>query len=140
MTTGENAQVEPREPHARQVEPDLEESFKTCPFCSHDWPTREDFLADPETAPVGYQIDPQDLVLGIFLFNHLECKTTMAIEARAFADLHTGPVYQERMSGSDECLGRCHDESDMDPCDNECECAWVRDVLQAIRSWPKKER
>jgi hypothetical protein len=64
--------------------------FKTCPFCSKPWTSRETFLEDADIEPVGYQVDFEDLSLGLFLFNHNTCKTTLAVHARLFKDLHTG--------------------------------------------------
>ena len=94
-------------------------------------------MADPATVPIGYQAFLPDLELGLFLFNHEPCGTTMALQAGAFSDLHAGPVFAQRLTGSAICVGYCLQRSEVRPCPNECECAWVRDVLQVVRGWPK---
>jgi len=114
--------------------------FKTCPFCSKPWASREMFLEDADIDLVGYQVDFEDLSLGLFLFNHLTCKTTLAVHASLFKDLHTGPVYLERKTGQTECPGYCLRTPELAPCPAECECAWVRSLLQIIREWPKSIR
>jgi hypothetical protein len=111
--------------------------FKTCTFCGHVWDRRDDFLADPQVSLVGYQAFFPDLELGLFLFNHLECTTTLAIHAREFVDLYHGPIYGERMTDHEDCLSRCKDSWDLETCPNECECAYVREVVQVVGQWPK---
>jgi hypothetical protein len=70
--------------------------FKKCTFCGHRWQSRKDFLEDASTELIGYQVNFDNLRLGFFLFNHLNCRTTFAIPAGAFKDLYNGPVYSER--------------------------------------------
>jgi hypothetical protein len=135
MSTGENQQVEPQ--GAAKTRPEAE-PFKTCPFCSHVWSQRDAFLSDPKVVAVGYQAYTPDLVLGLFLFNHLECETTLAIPAKDFAELYSGPIYRTRMKGTAGCLGHCDDPENLEPCFNECECAWVREVLQVVKGWEKQ--
>ena len=118
----------------------MKDHFKTCPFCSKPWASRELFLEDADIDLVGYQVDFEDLSLGLFLFNHLTCKTTLAVHASLFKDLHTGPVYLERKTGQTECPGYCLRTPELVPCPTECECAWVRSLLQIIREWPKSIR
>ncbi len=107
--------------------------FKRCPCCGELWPSRADFLADPALEVVGYQADFRDLRLGLFLFNHDRCGTTLSAAAGEFADLYRGPVFAERKTGSDECPGYCLDRSILGGCSTECECAFVREVLQEVR-------
>jgi hypothetical protein len=111
--------------------------FKTCSCCGRVWATRAAFMADPATVPIGYQAFFEELELGLFLFNHAACGTTMALQAGVFADLREGPVFVERLTGSGPCEGYCLQRNELRPCPNHCECAWVRDVLQTVRRWPK---
>lgn len=111
--------------------------FKSCTSCRKDWPTRRDFLADPELTLIGYQADFEDLVEGLFLFNH-SCRTTIAIRAGEFTDLYDGPVFAKRARGTEKCPGHCLRKSDLNPCPVKCDCAYVRDVIQTVRAWPKK--
>jgi hypothetical protein len=111
--------------------------FKTCPSCSQVWALREMFLEDADIEIIGYQVNFEQLMLGLFLFNHHTCKTTMAVQARQFRDLDAGPVYSQRKTGRTECPGYCLNTPELAPCPAECECAWVRRLLQVIREWPK---
>ena len=85
---------------------------------------------------IGYQVNFKSLDAGIFLFNH-RCKGTLAIPAEQFRDLYKGPIFKERATGSDDCPGHCLHEDQLDPCPVRCECAYVREILQIIRRWPK---
>jgi hypothetical protein len=89
---------------------------------------------------VGYQSWLDDLELGLFLFNHDTCGTTLALQAGAFTDLYDGPVFagSGKLMGTDACSTYCLNSSDLRPCPKECECAYVRQVLQIVRSWPKQ--
>jgi hypothetical protein len=112
--------------------------FKECPKCSFEWPRRIDFLQDPHLEPIGYQVNFNNLEAGIFLFNHA-CKGTLAIRAHEFQDLYHGPIFKERAFGSSECTEKCLHEEDLSPCPSSCECAFVREILQVVRNWPKKK-
>lgn len=113
--------------------------FETCPMCNERWVTREAFLSDPGLVVVGYQADLQSLETGLFLFNHriARCGTTLAIEANSFVDLVTGPIYTRSLVGTEECPDYCLSPEDLTSCPAECECAYVRDVLQVVRNWKK---
>jgi hypothetical protein len=101
------------------------------------WADRDGFLADPALELIGYQAFLEDLELGLFLFTHYPCGTTLAIRAGDFSDLHHGPIFAERLTSSDACPGYCLRERELQPCANHCECAWVRNVLQLVGGWPK---
>ncbi len=73
--------------------------FKICPLCGQSWATRLQFLEDAGLELVGYQVDFQELSLGLFLFNHRSCQTTLAIRAQSFRDLYDGPVYRDCRTG-----------------------------------------
>ena len=110
--------------------------FKRCPMCGTMWDSRGTFLADPDVAVVGYQVNFRDLVAGIFLFNH-SCGDTFALHVSVFRDLYKGPVFNERATGTSECPGHCLRQDDLDPCPAHCECNFVREILQIIKTWPK---
>lgn len=112
--------------------------FRECGMCGERWPSREAFLSDPGVALVGYQVDFRNLLEGLLLFNH-RCKTTLSISVRTFRDLYSGPVFAARAEGTDDCPGYCLHTDVLDRCPAQCECAYVRDILQRIRSWPKHE-
>jgi hypothetical protein len=112
-------------------------NFKKCTFCGHLWQSRKDFLEDAATDLIGYQVNFDNLSLGFFLFNHLNCGTTLGIPAGLFKDLYNGPVFTERLTNTEKCPELCLHESELEPCPEKCECAYVREIIQAVRNWPK---
>jgi hypothetical protein len=113
------------------------DEFKKCTFCGHRWQLREDFLQDAALELIGYQVNFDHLHLGLFLFNHLACGTTIGLEAGLFSDLYEGPVYKQRQTGTDRCPEYCLHERQLKPCPAECECRYVREIIQTVRQWPK---
>jgi hypothetical protein len=113
------------------------DEFKKCTFCGHRWQSRKDFLEDATTEMIGYQVNFDDLHLGLFLFNHLVCGTTLGIPAGVFQDLYNGPVYSERLLDTEQCPGYCVHENQLDPCPAKCECVYVREIMQTVRNWQK---
>ena len=113
--------------------------FKQCTLCGWKWEKRDEFLTDPGVKLVGYQVRFFQLTTGLFLFNHLapDCLTTLAIPAGQFEDLYHGPVFQVRVTGTKACPGHCQRECDLEPCPQKCECAYVREIIQIVRTWPK---
>jgi len=111
--------------------------FKICPLCEHPWKDRETFLADPEVDIIGYQASFADIQDGLFLFNHL-CRTTMALEVMKFDDLYKGPRYDMSLTETVDCSGYCLDIHELSACSAECKYAYVRDIIQVIRAWPKE--
>ncbi len=109
-------------------------AFKSCTLCRAVWPSRDAFVDDPDLKPTGYMANFDRLEMGIFLFDHLSCRTTLALSADKFRDLYDGPVFSERKTGSEECPGYCLDKNELRPCPAECECAYVREVLNVIVS------
>lgn len=118
----------------------MNKRFKTCSCCHQLWSSRDDFLTDPKVVLVGYQVDFENLKAGLFLFNHhrLDCFSTVSVRAEDFLDLHQGPLFTERRTGTAECLGYCLHRDELRQCPAHCECAFVRDVLQVILQWPKR--
>ena len=111
--------------------------FKTCSGCSTPWFSRDEFLQDSNIDLVGYQVNFGDRVLGYFLFNHDICQSTIGVPAGHFRDLHDGPIFSECLAGSEHCPGHCLNSQILDPCSAKCEGAYVRDILQILRDWPK---
>lgn len=122
----------------RQVEGIM--GFRKCTSCGHEWATRQELMDDPAVTVVGYQASFRELSAGFFLFNHNDegCRTTMAIPAGDFFDLYDGPMYDERMSGTKECPEYCLSKDETSSCPVHCECAFVREVLQVVMTWPKR--
>jgi hypothetical protein len=115
------------------------EFFKKCPNCDFEWDSRESFLKDANISIIGYQAHFEELTLGLLLFNH-SCKTTLAIRAGAFRDLYDGPVFAKRATGSEACRGYCLNRYELQQCDVQCECAYVRKIIQIVKNWPKEQR
>jgi len=116
---------------------DKNDGFKQCTACGVNWSSRDQFLEDPDIQLIGYQVNFVELLAGFFLFNH-SCRTTLAITAETFEDLYNGPVFSERATGTEKCPEHCLHESDFSPCPVECECAFVREIIQYVNSWPKR--
>ena len=57
-----------------------------------------------------------------------------------FQDLYSGEIFVERATGSAQCPGHCLHQDNLLPCPARCECAYVREVMQIIRQWPKAGR
>jgi hypothetical protein len=94
------------------------------------------FLGDPNLTIIGYQVSFEELVEGLFLFNH-SCETTLGVKAGKFQDLYPGPIFDNRLSGKADCPEYCLRRNDLRPCPAKCEFAYVREIIQIIRNWPK---
>jgi len=110
--------------------------FKKCTVCGQIWQNREDFLTDPDLVIIGYQASFNNIKDGLFMFNHV-CRTTLATGVTDFDDLYKGPVYDMSLTGTDECSDLCHDINELEACNAKCKYAYVRDIIQVIRNWPK---
>jgi len=113
-------------------------AFKVCTSCKRSWHTREDLLADPACNLIGYQRSFMEHEAGVFLFTHIlpKCGTTIGIPADEFLDLNDGPRFDADQFGMKWCSGHCLDVHNTEPCPQECEYAFVRDVMQTIKNWP----
>ena len=108
-------------------------SFKKCGYCNKRWPDRNSFLRDPATELIGYQVNSVIPEQGLFLFNH-DCGNTLSLAVANFVDLHAGPIFRTKLTGTDRCPGYCLHSTDLDPCPMECECAYVRELLQLLKN------
>jgi hypothetical protein len=114
----------------------LAEGFLNCAVCNSSWPDQKSLLTDPEISVIGYQTNFIDLKFGLFLFNH-SCGTTLSMQVRHFQNLYHGPIASKRATGTEDCPKYCLYKDDMRPCSVDCECAYVREILQIIQKWPK---
>jgi hypothetical protein len=87
---------------------------------------------------MGYQVNFPELEGGFFLFNHT-CGTSLGLMAGDFRGLYEGPVFSERATGTTECPEYCLHKSELRPCPAKCECAYVREIIQVIKDWPKRD-
>ena len=113
-----------------------QDEFIRCSKCGFQWESRETFLSDPAIQLVGYQVHFEMLLEGLFMFNH-RCGTTLSLCAGKFRSLYDGQVFEGCLLGKLDCPGYCLYETNLLPCPVQCECAFVRDILQVIKQWPK---
>jgi len=116
------------------------DEFKSCPSCNQTWESRDEFLADPSLELIGYQVHFKKLERGLFLFNHISCKTTISIQSGKFANLYNGPIYSKNMLGTESCPEYCLFKTNLEACPAQCECTYVRDIMQIIKTWNKNNR
>jgi hypothetical protein len=114
--------------------------FKSCPSCNYTWESRDEFLADASLELIGYQVHFKTLEQGLFLFNHLSCKTTISIQSGKFANLYKGPIYSQNLLGTENCPEYCLSKTNLEACPAQCECTYVRDIMQLIKAWDKKKQ
>lgn len=112
------------------------DALKLCPNCGATWCSIDDLLSDPGVVLIGYQPHFEQLQVGLLYFNH-SCGGTFTISAHAFEHLYAGPVFANSKTGSEECPGHCQQQSNLEPCPAECECAYIREIIQIIKSWPQ---
>jgi hypothetical protein len=62
----------------------------------------------------------------------------LSVPAGLFFDLHEGAIFERRTTEHKSCPRYCLREEDLRPCPTTCECAFVREILQVIRRWPKR--
>jgi len=110
--------------------------FKQCAKCQKIWNEQDEFLSDPDVKLFGYQATTEKLEAGLFHFRH-SCTNIILIYAEVFIHLYDGLIFNDNFSGTDKCAEFCLHQYELDPCPNKCECAYVREVLQIIRNWPK---
>ena len=110
--------------------------FSECLPCGAKWVSRDDFLGDPDVEIVGYNANFDDLLAGTFLFNHA-CGGTLSLSVRYFNGLYEGTIFTERATGSEDCPEYCLYQEQLDKCLTRCECAFVRNIIDIIKKWPK---
>jgi hypothetical protein len=110
-------------------------SFKKCPMCSFGWNSRSEFLTDENLELNGYQVDFENLYLGLFYFTHTidGCHTTMALRVELFLDLLPDPQHKRLDTDGKNCPGYCHDLGDLRHCNNECRGAYIRDIMSILK-------
>lgn len=112
--------------------------FKQCSGCGTTWEDRTDFLGDPSVSLIKYTVNFEDLVLGLFQFQHA-CGTEHSLQAEKFMDLYDGPAFQQRKTGTKDCPGYCLHQYELGACPLKCECASVREVMRIIQQWPRRK-
>ena len=114
--------------------------FKHCTLCGMVWATRSKFLHDPDIRLIGYQMNINNLELGLLLFNHLPCKTTLALKVAFLSDLYHGPIYAENQHGGENCPTYCLQQNNMQPCPTACACVYVREIMQIVQNYDRAKK
>ena len=110
--------------------------FSQCSNCQEFWRNYHDFLSDPHVSLTGYKVSFNNLRKGKFIFSH-SCGTSLEVPAGSFVHLYGGPIFEKRATGSDKCPEYCLHADELRACPAECECAYIREVLQIVKKWPK---
>lgn len=115
------------------------EPFKICTNCSDSWDTLEQFLDAADLELVGYQVAFEDLEGGLFYFTHTKetCLSTLAIPVKKFIKLSPRAFLEKHGDEAPGCAHHCVREGDLEPCPLECECSWVREIIQLIKERKK---
>lgn len=111
--------------------------FKECKPCGTIWTKRDEFLSDPNVGFVGYQVNFDESSLGGFLFNHHSCRATLVLPALKFFELHEGPIFELRRRDANDFPSYCLFQNQIGRCLDQCECAFVRNITNIIKEWPK---
>ena len=91
-------------------------------------------MADGNISIIGYQANFDNLESGHLYFNH-NCNNTIVLSTDQFSDLYEGPTFAERKTGTQACPQYCLKKDELKQCQAECECAYVRNIIQ----WFKHE-
>ena len=109
-----------------------DKEFTHCSKCETVWKRKIDFLSDTSTSFVAYNADFEYLEHGNFVFKHDTCGSYIEIQIVNFKGLYDGPIYTERKTGTENCPEYCLNSSELRPCPEECECAYVREIIQPL--------
>jgi hypothetical protein len=119
--------------------------FKQCSYCNKTWISRDEFLGDSDIRLIGYQPHYKNMEEGLFLFNHLICNSTLSIVSQKFRDLYTGPLYassklEDEPLNYDDCPDFCLFKNKMKGCLQQCERAFVSEIIQVLTMWGKTRK
>ena len=97
--------------------------FRTCGMCHKQWPTRQDFLADPGLRLLGLQAVPHHPDGNLLVFEH-DCGTTVSVLAWRLRDLAPagapGEASLPLLYGTEGCNGFCNRLEELSACDRAC--------------------
>ena len=110
--------------------------FFQCRPCGAEWPTRDQFLKDPGLEIIEYRANLNDVAAGAFIFCHT-CGSNLSLSVRNFNGLYEGPIFNVHAKDAEKCPGYCLYKDNLKPCDVKCECAYVRNIIEIIKDWPK---
>ena len=123
--------------------------FKTCLLCNTSWYTVDDFIRDPEVDIIGYQPHPAKTGAGLFIFGHRHCNSSISVRLDALSELQVcltrdaesvyiiGPDMIQESCSTATCFENCLRKTDSANGNLQCECSYVREVMQIIKHLPK---
>lgn len=105
-------------------------------MCTAVWRDRMNFIRDKSLEMNGYQANFNRLELGLFYFTHKVegCYSTLVVEAKDFYDLNPGIQYSEKKNLTETCPRYCHTKENLEKCEAECECVFVRDLIHILQT------
>jgi hypothetical protein len=127
-----------QEPSERMSASEDSGPFMVCQMCGDLWQSASAFLRDALVLFVGYQQASVNSV-GVLLFSHLRCGTTLSLPADALAQFSRGPVLRDSCAprgrwDDDYCLARKGNRV----CPPQCPCAYVAEITRLIWGWSKE--
>ena len=74
---------------------------------------------------------------GLFLYTHVnsDCLTTLAVPVKSFLSLSDLPLLADRLCHGSELCVRKGETAELP---QQCECQWVKHILEIIQNWEKK--
>ncbi|HJO91829.1 MAG TPA: hypothetical protein QF753_00380 [Victivallales bacterium] len=113
--------------------------FKRCPNCDHIWNTRDELLSDNNVILKGYLLGFSELRASLIYFDHNEhdCNSTFSLKIEYFKDLIPETTFTSKVIIPETCPEYCLRKYDLTPCVHNCECSYVRNVLEIIKHWNK---
>lgn len=100
--------------------------FKRC-SCKRAWKTREEFVLDPDIAPIGISFPADESSFqAYYYFNHGTCQTTLVVDSEDFADLIETSIPPTIKAGTPECKGHCTKKKSLELCSTQCRNAPFR--------------
>jgi hypothetical protein len=123
--------------------PPTEASFRSCGMCRKQWPTRQDFISDPELRLLGLQAVPDFPDANLLVFEH-ECGTSVSVLASRLRDLVPDAEADDPslplLQGTESCSGFCNRLESLEACDRRCRNARDRRLTLWLADRPGKRR
>lgn len=56
-----------------------------------------------------------------------------------FANLYNGPIYTKNIMGTESCPDHCLFKTNLEAYPEQCECNYVREIMQITKVWDKND-
>ena len=116
--------------------------FKTCGACKLEWPTWEQFVADPAVRLLGLQAVVTNPEINLLVFEH-DCGSTVSVLSKRLRHLLPEPAPDApttRLLGSDRCGGHCLLLEDLEACEAPCSNARERELVHIVQRMKEDAR